>query len=135
MYASLGCGALSAKCTAEPNIGYFCFLGHDTRFCRNPFAKTPFSWLLNQVRLLNIFGAGKGAVPHTLGKHFANLGARSRYASLDLFWGILGASGWGERPGGAWYGTSAKPEGHPAKGMENPESTPTFSWLDTWDKW
>ena len=35
IYASLGCGALSAKCTAEPNIlGYFCFLGRDTRLCK-----------------------------------------------------------------------------------------------------
>ena len=37
MYASLGCGALSAKCTAGPTIlGYFCFLGRNTRLCRNP---------------------------------------------------------------------------------------------------
>ena len=40
MCASLGCGALRAKCTAGPNIpGYFCFLGHDIGPCRNPFAK------------------------------------------------------------------------------------------------
>ena len=37
MYASLGCAALSAKCTAGPNIhDYFLFLRHNTGLCRNP---------------------------------------------------------------------------------------------------
>ena len=37
MYASRGCGALSAKCTAGANIlGYFSFLGRDTGLYRNP---------------------------------------------------------------------------------------------------
>ena len=37
MYASLGCGALSAKCTAGANIlAIFCFLGRDTGLPRNP---------------------------------------------------------------------------------------------------
>ena len=35
--ASLGCGALSAKCTAGANIlEYFLFLGRDTGLYRNP---------------------------------------------------------------------------------------------------
>ena len=42
-------------------------------------------------------------------------GASTRYASLDLFLGILGASG--RDRGGTWYGTSAKPERHFTKGM------------------
>ena len=54
MYASLGCGALSAKCTAGSNIlGYFLFswarrwilLGAALDSPETPFAKTPFSWL------------------------------------------------------------------------------------------
>ena len=38
MDASLRCGALSAKCTAGPNVlGYFfSSLGRDTGCCRNP---------------------------------------------------------------------------------------------------
>ena len=38
MYASLGCGAPSAKCTAGPNIlgCFFCFPRRDTGPCRNP---------------------------------------------------------------------------------------------------
>ena len=45
MYASLGCDALSAKCTAGSSIlGYFMFLGGDT--AETPFAKPPFSWFL-----------------------------------------------------------------------------------------
>ena len=37
MYASLGCGSLSARCTAGTSaLGYFCFLGRDARICRNP---------------------------------------------------------------------------------------------------
>ena len=46
MYASLGSGVLSAKCTAGAYIlGYF-FLGRDNGLYRNTFAKTPFSWFL-----------------------------------------------------------------------------------------
>ena len=37
MYASLGCGALSANCIAGPiSLGIFCFRGRDTGLCRNP---------------------------------------------------------------------------------------------------
>ena len=37
IYASLGCSALSTKCTAESNIlGYFLSLGRGAGFCRNP---------------------------------------------------------------------------------------------------
>ena len=37
LYASLGCAALSSKCTAGANtLGYFCFLGRDTGLYRNP---------------------------------------------------------------------------------------------------
>ena len=37
MYASLGCGALSAKCTAGPNIlGILRPPGRDARLCRKP---------------------------------------------------------------------------------------------------
>ena len=44
IYVSLGCSALSAKCTAGPNIlGYFCFHGRDARLCkRKPLLKPPF---------------------------------------------------------------------------------------------
>ena len=48
MHASLGCGALSAKCTAGPNAPgcFFCFLGRGTGLCRSPLPKPPFlgSW-------------------------------------------------------------------------------------------
>ena len=42
-YASLGCGAPSAKCTAGPNApGYFLFLGRETLdSAETPLAKTP----------------------------------------------------------------------------------------------
>ena len=47
MYASLSCGALSAKCTAGANaLGVFCFLGREPGLYRTPFAKTPSSWFL-----------------------------------------------------------------------------------------
>ena len=57
------------------------------------------------------------------GRHFAirtlgykrAFGAGTRYASLGLFLGILGATG--RDQGGTWYGTSAKPERHFTKGM------------------
>ena len=42
MSASLGCGALSAKCTAGANaLGIFCFLGRDTGLYRNPLCCNP----------------------------------------------------------------------------------------------
>ena len=49
MYASLGCGARSAKSTAGANIlGYSLFpLAVTLDSTENPFAKTPFSWFLN----------------------------------------------------------------------------------------
>ena len=44
MYGSLGCGALSAKCTAAPNPWVsFVFLGVTLECAETPFAKTPFS--------------------------------------------------------------------------------------------
>ena len=57
MYASLGCGALSAKCTAEPNIhDYFVSLGVTLDSAETPFAKTPFSWFLIWVEACNHAG-------------------------------------------------------------------------------
>ena len=49
MYASRGCGALSAKSTAGPNIlDYFLFpWGVTLDSAETPFAKTPFSWFLS----------------------------------------------------------------------------------------
>ena len=42
MYASLGCGALSAKCTAGPNIlGILVLLGVTLDSAETPFATTP----------------------------------------------------------------------------------------------
>ena len=50
MHASLGCGALSAKCTAGANIlEYFSSLAMTLDTIETPFAKTPFSWFLNVV--------------------------------------------------------------------------------------
>ena len=45
MYASLGCGAPGAKCTAGPNVlGYFLpSFGGTLDPAETPFAKTPFS--------------------------------------------------------------------------------------------
>ena len=42
MYASLDCGALSAKCTAGPNaLGFLDSLGVALDSAKTPFAKTP----------------------------------------------------------------------------------------------
>ena len=72
---------------------------------------------------------GRGAVPGTVPLH--TLGSTSQQEptclrgwyqvrffflwSLDLFLGVLGASG--RDQGGTWYGTSAKPQRHFTKGM------------------
>ena len=50
-FASLGCGALSAKCTAGLNTtGYFFVsLGVTLDSAETPFAKTLFSWFLTKV--------------------------------------------------------------------------------------
>ena len=43
MYASLGCGALSARCTAGPDIlDYILFLGVTLASAETPLAKPPF---------------------------------------------------------------------------------------------
>ena len=81
----------------------------------------------------NIFG-GKRAVPGTVPMH--TLGSTSQQESCDesvpsvlvpgtllwtYSWAFLGHRG-GEK-GGAWYGTSAKPEGHFTKGMKIRQGT------------
>ena len=57
---------------------------------------------------------GRHFTIRTLGYKRA-FGAGTRYASLGLFLGILGATG--RDQGGTWYGTSAKPARHFTKGM------------------
>ena len=71
---------------------------------------------------------GPSAYP---GRHFSirtlrykrAFGAGTRYASWDLFLGILGASG--RDQGGTWYGTFAKPERHFTK-VTRPQLGPFF---------
>ena len=54
MHPSLGCGTLSAKCTAGPNIlgVLFVSFGVTLDTAETPLAETPFSRFLNQTKLL-----------------------------------------------------------------------------------
>ena len=66
-YASLGCGALSARCTAGPNTSGYFFVS----LAAAPFAKTPFSWFLTYA----FFTARLGHLPLQYISRFPSSGA------------------------------------------------------------
>ena len=90
MHASLGCGALSAKCTAGPNTPkyFFVSLGVTLNSAETPFAKTPFSRFLTpfepppRLAALDLWKEGVGA-SHHLGELLTSL------KKFRATWGIV----------------------------------------------
>ena len=62
MYASLGCRALSAKCTAGAMSLGFVFLGVTPDSAETPFAETPFYWFLNFYIFSFVFSGANAGV-------------------------------------------------------------------------
>ena len=98
MYASLGCGALSAFGTAGPNIlGSFCFLGRDTGFCRNPFAKTPLflvpetsiSCITPSGKVLDVGSAAPSSLPPCKNETHSTSFCNTRGARTDYYANLL----------------------------------------------
>ena len=66
MYASLGCGALRAQCTAGPNIlGIFCFLARHARLCRNPPLLKPLFLVPESIQIF-LENKAKGIGPYNV---------------------------------------------------------------------